>query len=207
MKKIKNIGKKLKKIKYYEEKKRLLLVILLFFCAIFLVFKLFQVAYASYESQAKINANIQQALYILEEGQLNFNIDSSQIIPSEKPYVYKFSISNYNDTRQSDVDIEYSITLRTTTNLPLTYELYRNEVYDASNATNVIETVTAKQDVDGAWYNVAPTKEKYTFLYTEKKTDIYTLVINFPKEYQQDETYADGMENIIIELTSKQIVQ
>lgn len=204
---INKISNKVKKIKYYEQKKRLLLVILLFFCAIFIVFKLFQVAYASYESQAKINANIQQALYILEEGQLNFNIDSSQIIPADKPYVYKFSVSNYNDTKQSDVDIEYNITLRTTTNLPLTYELYRNELYDAPTATNIIETLTAKQDADGAWYNVAPTKEKYTFLYTEKKTDIYTLVINFPKEYQQDETYADSIENIIVELSSKQIVQ
>ena len=207
MKQINKICNKIKKIKYYEQKKRLLLVILLFFCAIFLVFKLFQVAYASYESQAKINANIQQALYILEEGQLNFNIDSSQIIPSDKPYVYKFSISNYNDSKQSDVDIEYNITLRTTTNLPLTYKLYRNELYDSPTATNIIDTPTAKQDVDGAWYNIAPTKEKYTFLYTEKQTDIYTLVINFPKEYQQDETYADSIENIIIELTSKQIVQ
>lgn len=204
---IEKIRKKVKTIKYYEEKKRLLVVMLIFFCSIFAVFKLFQVAYASYESKSKINMNIQKALYILEEGQLSFSIDPSQIVPSEKPYVYKFSISNFTESKQSDVDIEYSITLRTTTNLPLTYKLYRNEVYDDSTATNIIKTITNQQDVDGAWYNIAPTTEKYTLLYTEKVTDVYTLVINFPKEYKAEEDYADNIENIIIELNSSQLVQ
>lgn len=203
---MKSIIRKMKNIPYYEEKKRLLVVILIFFCAIFLVFKLFQVAYASYESSAKINANIQKALYILEEGDLDFNIDLEQIIPSDTPYVYKFSVSNFNQKTTSDIDIEYTLRIRTTTNLPLIYKLYRNENHDDSTATNLIQNISTKQDVDHAWYNVAKVEKTYTFLYTEKKTDIYTLVINFPKEYKNNEEYADTIENIIVELNSKQVI-
>ena len=71
-----------------------------------------------------------------------------------------------------DIDIEYSINITTTTNLPLTYEIYRNENYDDENATNLFQNATIKQDVDGAWYNVLEGEEKYLFPYTEDMTDI-----------------------------------
>ena len=72
---------KLKKenITYYEEKKRLLIVVVGMFLLIVLALKLFQVAYASYESEAKLNANINKAIYILEEGGMDFNIDLNKI--------------------------------------------------------------------------------------------------------------------------------
>ena len=81
-----------KNISYFEEKKRFLIVILVMFLLVFIAFKLFQIAYAAYESQARLNANIEQAMYILEEGGLNFNIDLDKIEPSPNPYIYKFSI-------------------------------------------------------------------------------------------------------------------
>ena len=62
------------------------------FLIIFLAIKLFQIAYASYESEAKLNANIEKALYILKEGGMEFNIDLDKIEPSTDPYIYKFSI-------------------------------------------------------------------------------------------------------------------
>ena len=149
------IFEKLKKenISYFEEKKRFLIVILVMFILIVVAIKLLQIAYASYESQAKLNANIDKALYILKTGGMNFNIDLDKIEPSSKPYIYKFSISNFDGNRQSDVDIEYQMNITTTTNLPLTYELYRNENYDDENATNLFENMKTKQDVDCAWYN------------------------------------------------------
>ena len=58
------IMNKLKKISYYEEKKRFLIVILVMFLLLVLAIKLFQIAYAAYQSSAKLNANIEKALYI-----------------------------------------------------------------------------------------------------------------------------------------------
>ena len=45
----------------------------------------------------KLNANIERALYIFNQEKMDFNIDFNQIIPSDEPYVYKFSISNFNN--------------------------------------------------------------------------------------------------------------
>lgn len=205
----KNILKKFKKenIAYFEEKKRFLIVIFVMFLIIFLAIKLFQIAYASYESEAKLNANIEKALYILKEGGLEFNIDLDKIEPSPNPYIYKFSVSNFNGNKHSDVDIEYTITLTTTTNLPLTYELYRNENYDDENATNLFKDMTVKQDIDGAWYNYLEGKEEYLFPYQEDKTDIYTLVVYFKEENKTTIDYADSIENIEVKLDSHQVTE
>lgn len=177
------------------------------FLIIFLAIKLFQIAYASYESEAKLNANIEKALYILKEGGMEFNIDLDKIEPSPDPYIYKFSISNFTGNKHSDVDIEHSITLTTTTNLPLTYELYRNENYDDENATNLFKDMTVKQDIDGAWYNYLEGKELYFFPYEEDKTDIYTLVIYFKEENKTTTDYADSIENIEVKLQSHQVTE
>lgn len=205
----KNILKKFKKenIAYFEEKKRFLIVIFVMFLIIFIAIKLFQIAYASYESEAKLNANIEKALYILKEGGMEFNIDLDKIEPSPDPYIYKFSVSNFNGNKHSDVDIEYTITLTTTTNLPLTYELYRNENYDDENATNLFKDMTVKQDIDGAWYNYLEGKEEYLFPYQEDKTDIYTLVVYFKEENKTTIDYADSIENIEVKLDSHQVTE
>lgn len=205
----KNILKKFKKenIAYFEEKKRFLIVIFVMFLIIFIAIKLFQIAYASYESEAKLNANIEKALYILKEGGMEFNIDLDKIEPSPNPYIYKFSVSNFNGNKHSDVDIEYTITLTTTTNLPLTYELYRNENYDDENATNLFKDMIVKQDIDGAWYNYLEGKEEYLFPYQEDKTDIYTLVVYFKEENKTTIDYADSIENIEVKLDSHQVTE
>ncbi len=203
------IFEKLKKenISYFEEKKRFLIVILVMFILIVVAIKLLQIAYASYESQAKLNANIDKALYILKTGGMNFNIDLDKIEPSSKPYIYKFSISNFDGNRHSDVDIEYQMNITTTTNLPLTYELYRNENYDDENATNLFENMKTKQDVDGAWYNYLEGQEKYLFPYEEDKTDIYTLVVYFSESNKTTTEYADNLENIEVEIKSNQVTE
>jgi hypothetical protein len=201
--------KKLKlNMKYYEQKKRFVILVLIMFLLIVVAIKLLQFAYASYESTAKLNANIDKAIYLLEAEGLSFNIDPDKIVPSNDAYIYKFSVSNFNENKHSDIDIEYSINITTTTNLPLTYEIYRNENYDDENATNLFQNATIKQDVDGAWYNVLEGEEKYLFPYTEDMTDIYTLVIHFDESHKQNtDAYADNLESIEVEINSNQVTE
>lgn len=201
--------KKLKlNMKYYEQKKRFVILVLIMFLLIVVAIKLLQFAYASYESTAKLNANIDKAIYLLEAEGLSFNIDPDKIVPSNDAYIYKFSVSNFNENKHSDIDIEYSINITTTTNLPLTYEIYRNENYDDENATNLFQNATIKQDVDGAWYNVLEGEEKYLFPYTEDMTDIYTLVIHFDESHKQNtNAYADNLESIEVEINSNQVTE
>ena len=61
------------------------------------------------------------------------------------------------------------------------------------------------QDVDGAWYNLYKNNEKYEMYYKDKTTDVYTLVINFPKEYAKDTTYENYIESIEVDINSKQM--
>lgn len=197
---------KFSNVNYFEEKKRFLLFSLFLLLILYLSFKLFGVAYASYETKAKLNASIDRAIYLIDNEGMSFNIDPEQIIPSDDPYVYKFSISNFNATTRSDIDLLYELRVTTTTNLPLTFELYRNENYDDATAVNLFSSPRVAQDEDGAWYNIYEPSGVYEMLYAEKVTDIYTLVINFPKVYSSNVVYADSIENIEVMIKSKQMV-
>ena len=189
---------------YTEEKKKFLLFAFLLIALLFLSFFLLRAAYARYQVDAKINADIDRALYIIGEEKMSFNIETDGIVPSSTPYTYRFSVSNFNQNNMSDVDINYSINIRTTTNLPITLSLYRNQLPE--NGTNIFGSPVTKQDEDGAWYRVYKTNDTYDFYYRNQTTDIYTLVINFPLVYANDTTYSNYIENIEVNIESKQII-
>ena len=198
---------KIKSIKFYEEKVRFLLFSVVLLLLLWLAFKLFEVSYASYQSHAKLNANIERAIYLIDVSKTGFNIDPEQIVPSDEPFVYKFSVSNFNDSLRSDIDIKYTLKVTTTTNLPLNFNLYRNESYDNATSVDLLEAHQSLQDSDGAWYNVYNLDNWYTLNHNDKVTDIFTLVIKFPKVYSTNTIYADAIENIEISIDSKQIIE
>lgn len=197
----KKVRNRIKKIKYLREKKKLIKVGLILILTLFVAFGLLGKAYATYQSNVKLNANIEQALYIFGGEKMTFNIDPSKIVPSATPYSYKFSVSNFDANKQSDINLEYTVDVKTTTNLPLTLSLYRN-----GTSTNLLSSVSYEEDEDGSWYRIYETSDTYKMSYTEKVTDIYTLEVLFPAEYAVDTTYADAIENIEITLKSKQII-
>ena len=93
---IRNIINKINNIKYKEQKLRLIGFGCTLLFVLFLSGFLFSITLASYQSQTRLRANIDKALYIFNRDKMSFNIDSSKIIPSNDPYTYKFSISNFN---------------------------------------------------------------------------------------------------------------
>lgn len=191
---------------YSAEKIRFLLFALLLFMVFFLARYLLGMAFARYEVRTKINANISKALYIFEDEKLSFNLEPDGIVPSNDPYVYKFSVSNFNASHDSDVDLEYTISMKTTTNLPITIKMYRNELHTAAGATNIFGGAQTKRDSDNTWYRVYTTNQQYTMNYANHVTDIYTIVIDFPASYASNTTYANSIESIEITLESKQII-
>jgi len=201
-----HILKRLKYTQYASEKIRFLLFALLLFLVFFLARYLLGMAYARYEVRTKINANISKALYIFEDEKISFNLEPDGIIPSDDPYVYKFSVSNFNASHDSDVDLSYTISLRTTTNLPITVKMYRNELYTAAGATNIFGGGQIKRDEDNAWYRVYSSNQEYTMNYDTHVTDVYSIVINFPSGYASDLTYENSIESIEITIDSKQII-
>ena len=201
-----NVVKKFKNITYSNEKARFLVFVVGLFFILFLATYLLRAAYARYEVRAKLNANIDKALYIFEDEKINFNLEPLGIVPRDDPYTYKFSISNFNTSKQSDVDILYTLRVRTTTNLPINIKLYRNELFDDPGAVNLFSGADTKQDADGAWYRIYDVNDEYQFLYENKSTDVYTLVIEFPTSYAANTVYANYIESIEVYIDSKQLL-
>lgn len=162
--------------------------------------------YGNYQSDAYLNTNVVKAILLLNEDKLNFSIDTDGIVPSDKPYIYSFSIANYNDLKKSNVDLEYSLKMRTTTNIPVEYKLYRNEDYDSEGSVNLLESFSEVQDEDGSWYKIFDIKDKYSFDYKTKSKDIYSLVIYFPKIYAKNLDYTNLIDHIEITVDAKQII-
>ena len=201
-----NILRRIKNSQYANEKFRFLLFVFALFLVLFLARYLLGMAYARYEVRAKINANIDKALYIFEGEKLAFNLEPTGIVPTDDPYVYRFSVSNFTASKQSDVDITYKVKVRTTTNLPLTVKLYRNELYTAPGATNIFGGAVTQRDEDNAWYRLYETVNSYAMNYTDRVTDVYTLVIGFPQTNKNNPLYANYIENIQVILDSQQVI-
>lgn len=205
------LTQKIRNIHYSNEKIRFLVFAVGLFLILFLARYLLSLAYSRYEVRTKITANIDKALYIFEDDHLSFNLEPEGIIPSSEPYVYRFSVSNYNASKHSDVDLSYTVRIRSTTNLPITISVYRNEDYTDTGATTIFNNVQNLQDEDDAWYRVykctnSGNECSYNMLYTNDVTDVYTMVISFPSVYAVDTTYANYIENIEVTLDSKQII-
>ena len=198
------LRQKFRQGQYTNEKLRFLLFVFALFLVLFLARYLLGMAYARYEVRSKINANIDRALYIFEDEKMAFNLEPLGIVPSDSSYVYRFSVSNFNASKQSDVDISYTVSVRTTTNLPLTIKLYRNELPDAAGATNILGGATAIQDDDNAWYRLYETVNSYDMNYSSRVTDVYSLVILFPASNADFPIYSNYLENIQIILKSQQ---
>lgn len=199
---IRHIINKFNNIKYKEQKLRLICFGCTLLFVLFLSGFLFSISLASYQSQTRLRANIDKALYVLNREKMSFNIDSSKIIPSDTPYTYKFSVSNYTEDKESDFNIVYNLKIKTTTNLPLSLELYKNT--DLNN--NILSSAEIKQDVDGSYYKVYSVSDEVLMEYKDKVIDVYTLSIDFPKSYAEDLTYADCIEAIEVILDSSQAV-
>ena len=198
---------KFKNSEYSSEKLRFLFFAFGLFAILYFARYLLGMAYSRYEVRTKINANISKALYIFEDEKISFNLDPSGIIPTDDSYVYKFSVSNFNASKQSDVDLSYHVKVRTTTNLPVTIRMYRNELYDSSGATNILAAPVPRNDEDSAWYRMYENLSEYEFYYQNHMTDVYTLVVDYPSVYSKNSEYANSIESIEVILESKQIIQ
>lgn len=186
-------------MKKLKKKTKITIALFGLFLFVYITLNIIKQTYASYESNSELNLNISNALYVFKEGKLNFNIDLNKLVPSEDAYEYYFTIANYNDSKRSDVDIEYTIKMLTTTNLPLEYELYYND-------TNIIEDYSYMQDEDLSWYKVMNIPSIYQMNYNSSILNTYKLVVYFPIEYALLTGYDGLVDNIEIEINSKQII-
>lgn len=178
--------------------------ILILLLSLILLIKLISFTLSRYESGANANPNIQVAFYVINKDYQNMNLNLDSLFPSDDPYVYNFSISNTEGTNTCETDMEYDLTIRATTNLPIEYELYMNENYNDAGATNIIKANDIIQDNDSTYFRKMTTDTE-TFTYTKKETNVYQLVLYFPKKYNTI-NYQDIIEGIEISVNSRQVI-
>ena len=168
-----------------------------------IIARIFVLVLSKYESISNSYANVDIAFYLLKEDFQTMTLNLASLLPQDNAYTFEFSIGNQAGEDIAEVDLEYELTLRTTTNLPLTYELYMNQSYTDQGAINIIKENTVNLDEDGTYFRTMTT-DKITLKYTEGKTNLYQLVVYFPENYNQ-ENYQDIIELIEINVNGQQV--
>lgn len=177
-------------------------LIILILCLL-IIARIFVLVLSKYESISNSYANVDIAFYIFKEDYKTMTVNLASLLPQDNEYVFDFSIGNEEGGEIAEVDLEYELILRTTTNLPLTYKLYMNEQYTDEGATNIIKENTVAVDEYGTYFRTMTT-DKITLPYTQGKTNLYQLVINFPANYNT-ENYQDIIELLEIMVNAHQI--
>lgn len=179
-------------------------LVILFSCLL-ITLRIFTLTLSKFESEAKSTTDIDIAFYLLKEDYQTMELSLENLYPSEKPYVYTFSISNADGEKRAEVDLTYDLVIKTTTNLPLTYELYMNELYDDENSNIALTRNEVDTDEDGTYFRYLETANE-TFEYVNIEKNVYQLVVYFPQEYNT-ENYQDIIESIEINIDAKQVIE
>lgn len=186
-------------------KKRLilsgLLVLLVIVLLILLSSDIF--TYSKYEKNVTSQNSLVTAVYLLDDEYQVLTVKLPDVIPDNNQYAYTFSVSNFNDDAHCDTNLKYKIHVRTTTNLEIDYEIYNT--LDITNASSAIISNTITADRNGTFFRHIYTDEK-TMLFTEDKTEYYTILFTFPDDYKAAK-YSGIPELIEINVESRQIMQ
>ena len=188
-------------VKKFLTLNRLTLILIIFIILLIIV----PITYSKFQSHAKSNADVKTAFYIIDSNSENKQIILDKMIPQDEPYTYNFIVANNNGEKRCETNMEYTLTITTTTNLPLTYKLYLNEKYTDLNSKNIIISEETAPDDDGTYFKTIKTN-KLTFSHEKDESNIYQLVVEFPKQYNTTD-YQDSVEAIIINVDSKQIIE
>lgn len=163
------------------------------------------ITYSKLTSAISSDTDISTAFYVIGTNYESKSIKFDNLVPRSEGYVYNFTVSNNDGKDRCETDMEYTLKVTTTTNLPLTYSLYLNELYTDTGASSIFTSDTIDKDEDGTYFrNMLTDKREFTF--KKDMVDTYQLVINFPLEYD-DFKYQDVVEGIIISIDSKQIIE
>lgn len=183
-------------------KKSLIVVLLIIITIIAII--LLRRTLAKYETTATSDKDVDVAFWIIDDDFKNGKILIKDIYPSNNSFDYEFTVSNFKKetdgsiSKRAETDLEYEITITTTTNLPLEYQIVKNGQILSAN-----QEIFA--DDDGTYY-------RKISLDTDQMeqgidiTDDFVIKVTFPKENDTNAEYSDLIEYIKLDLNAKQII-
>lgn len=152
-----------------------------------------------------VSSNI--AFYLAKTDYQVKQISLDTLVPKSEPYVYNFTIGNQDDSKVSEVDINYTLKVIATTNLPLRYELYMNQDYNSASAVNLITSANTTIETDEyGTYFFNSTMDSQNLLFNSPTTNNYTLLVYFD-ESNNSFKYQDVVESVRLVVDSQQIVE
>ena len=214
-------GKYLRERKAIKVKRRIKLLVAL--TILLILYKIIFSSYSLYESEASSNAEIDVAFYVVDDKYETKTITLDDMLPGDTQYC-KFSVANFykdenNQEIVSETDMKCDLKIRTTTNLPLKYELYIDQ--DINQGKTVLDT---EQLEKGHWdeydtifkylVNKNGTEEEkeqcitdtINFSYAQQLARTYILKITFPEDECKNYEYSNIMECIEITVDSHQLL-
>jgi hypothetical protein len=218
-------GKYLRERKAIRCKRRVKLLIVMIILLI--LYKIIFGSYSIYESKAKSEPTIDVAFYAVEASHTVKDIPLADLNPGDEVSV-TFTVANFETTKDqwgndkkitSETDLEYDLIIRTTTNLKLEYELYKNQSDSSTNPVSILQEAEniKQEETDGIIMKYLLKKDASdyektnyvtdyeSFKYDVPKINEYTLKIKFPEEYS-DVKYQNIMDCIEITVDSRQII-
>lgn len=153
------------------------------------------ITYSLYISEANTNTDISLAAFVVNAEKKDLiNIPISNMKPGDS-FEYTFAISNNSQAKRSDVNIDYSIVIKTMHLMPLDIELYDAEDHLILTCD---EETTRNNDNE-----LECSTEDTTMPYIRNVEDDYTIKISFPVEYNTME-YVSLVDYINLEIRSNQ---
>ena len=185
-------------------KKRLSISLMLFILVgLLLIFLSMDIFTSSrYETAVTSQNSIRTAIYLLDDTYQTVNVRLPDVVPDNSQYKYSFSVSNYNEDDHADTNIKYRVHIRTTTNMEIEYDLFNT--LDIDDAESYVSSNTVVQDYNGTHFRHIYTAYN-TMLYSEDKTDYYTILFTFPDDFINSR-YSGIAEMIEINIESAQIL-
>ena len=188
-----------------DKKKLKKSIIILFLLAIIIIaIMLIRNTLSRYETMATSNKDVDVSFWMLHDDFQSASLIIEDIYPSNQSFDYSFSVSNFETNengeinKRAETDLEYNLTITTTTNLPLTYVIEKNgEIL--STEQNIIT------DEDGTYYREIII-EPAQMVQGEDLTDNYVIKVTFPKENNTNAEYSDLIEYIKLDIQAEQII-
>ncbi len=171
----------------------------LVFIIIFLLLSinLFKNTFSKYKTTAISTAGVDLAFYFVQATDVSQELQLDSILPKDDPYIYTFSVSNHHNNKRTETAIDYDIELKTTTNLPLEYE-----IYELGETTNLITSTTQTPDSDGTIFQYI--KASGGTLGFENDEDIvYQIKVKFPSS-NNDVEYQNIVEYLKLTINTRQ---
>lgn len=195
-------GKYRRKRRIVRVKRRIKCLICLFILVA--IYRILFDSYSLFESEANSTADVDVAFFCIEDTYDAETINIGEIGPDDtEPKEFKITVSNFKiedgEKYRADTNIEYDLEIRTTTNLPLKYELYVD-----NGKKDVLNNI--KQDEYNTYFKSIYEESSNKLDKAKDQTKTYTLKIYYPEgeEYRKSE-YQNIIDCIEVKIDARQI--